>query len=101
MVAIFSQDRERRAFSIWAFCNHCFGKVYESVIYNANNIDNTGMAAAYNQTTDVLKRWQGEGTSNSMPRAVFGDPNQNTRVSDRFVENGSYLRLKTESSKPL
>lgn len=63
-------------------------------IYNANNIDNTGMAAAYIQTTDVLKRWQGEGTSNSMPRAVFGDPNQNTRVSDRFVENGSYLRLK-------
>lgn len=63
-------------------------------IYNANNIDNTGMAAAYNQTTDVLKRWQGEGTSNSMPRAVFGNPNQNTRVSDRFVENGSYLRLK-------
>ena len=63
-------------------------------IYNANNIDDTGMAAAYNQTTDVLKRWQGEGTSNSMPRAVFGDPNQNTRVSDRFVENGSYLRLK-------
>lgn len=63
-------------------------------IYNANNIDNTGMAAAYNQTTDVLKRWQGEGTSNSMPRAVFGDPNQNARVSDRFVENGSYLRLK-------
>lgn len=63
-------------------------------IYNANNIDNTGMAAAYNQTTDVLKRWQGEGSSNSMPRAVFGDPNQNTRVSDRFVENGSYLRLK-------
>jgi TonB-linked SusC/RagA family outer membrane protein len=63
-------------------------------IYNANNIDNTGMAGAYNQTTDVLKRWQGEGTSNSMPRAVFGDPNQNTRVSDRFVENGSYLRLK-------
>ena len=63
-------------------------------IYNANNIDNTGMAAAYNQNTDVLKRWQGEGTSNSMPRAVFGDPNQNTRVSDRFVENGSYLRLK-------
>ena len=63
-------------------------------IYNANNIDNTGMAAAYNQTIDVLERWQGEGTSNSMPRAVFGDPNQNTRVSDRFVENGSYLRLK-------
>ena len=66
-------------------------------IFNANNIDLTGMAAAYNQTTDVLKRWTGEGTSNSMPRAVFGDPNQNNRISDRFVENGSYLRLKTIS----
>lgn len=63
-------------------------------IYNANNIDLTGMAAAYNQTIDVLGRWRGEGTSNSMPRAVYGDPNQNCRVSDRFVENGSYLRLK-------
>jgi len=63
-------------------------------IYNANDIDNIGMAAAYNQTTDVLKRWTGEGTSNSMPRAVYGDPNQNCRVSDRFVESGSYLRLK-------
>ena len=63
-------------------------------IYNANNIDNTGMAAALNQTTAVLKRWTGEGTSNFMPRAVFGDPNQNCRVSDRFVENGSYLRVK-------
>ena len=66
-------------------------------IFNANNIDLTGMAAAYNQSADVLNRWNGEGTSNSMPRAVFGDPNQNNRISDRFVENGSYLRLKTIS----
>ena len=29
-----------------------------------------------------------------MPRAVYGDPNSNSRASDRFVENGSYLRLK-------
>lgn len=63
-------------------------------IFNANNIDLTGMSAAYNQTTDVLNRWTGEGTSNSMPRAVYGDPNGNNRVSDRFVEDGSYLRLK-------
>lgn len=63
-------------------------------IFNANNIDNTGMSAAYNQTTDVLNRWTGEGTSNFMPRAVYGDPNGNNRVSDRFVEDGSYLRLK-------
>ena len=64
-------------------------------IFNANKIDLTGMSAAYNQLTDVLGRWHGEGTSHTMPRAVYGDPNQNDRVSNRFVESGSYLRLKT------
>lgn len=63
-------------------------------IYNANDVSNTGISAAYNQTTAVLNRWTGEDTSNFIPRAVFGDPNNNNRVSDRFVENGSYLRLK-------
>ena len=74
-----------------------FQGVAGNKIFNANNIDLTGMSAAYNQTTDVLSRWTAEGTSNSMPRAVFGDPNQNTRVSDRYVEDGSYIRLKTLS----
>ena len=63
-------------------------------IYNANDIDLTGMFAAYNQTSKVLDRWTPENPSKTMPRAVYGDPNQNTRVSDRYVENGSYLRLK-------
>lgn len=63
-------------------------------IYNANRIYQEGMAIAQNQTTAVLDRWRGEGTSNSMPRAVFNDPNKNTRVSDRFIEDGSYLRIK-------
>lgn len=66
-------------------------------IFNANKIDLMGMSAAYNQTTDVLGRWTGEGTSHTMPRAVFGDPNQNNRISNRYVEDGSYLRLKTIS----
>ena len=66
-------------------------------IFNANKIDLTGMSAAYNQLNDVLSRWHGEGTSTSMPRAVYGDPNQNNRVSDRYVENGAYLRLKSIS----
>lgn len=66
-------------------------------IFNANKIDLTGMSAAYNQLDDVLSRWHGAGTSTTMPRAVYGDPNGNNRVSDRFVEPGSYLRLKTIS----
>lgn len=42
-----------------------------------------------------LGRWHGEGTSNWLPRVVEGDPNNNTTwVSNMFVEDGSYLRLK-------
>jgi hypothetical protein len=47
-----------------------------------------------NYSRDVLTRWTGSGTSNSMPRMILNDPNGNNRVSDRFVEDGSYLRLK-------
>lgn len=38
--------------------------------------------------------WQGEGTSNSLARPTMDDFNQNGRVSDHFVEDGSYVRLK-------
>lgn len=47
-----------------------------------------------NRPVSILNRWTGAGTSNSEPRVSFLDPNQNARVSDRFVEDGSYLRLK-------
>ncbi|RSK48038.1 TonB-dependent receptor [Hymenobacter rigui] len=43
----------------------------------------------------VLGRWTGPGTSNDVPRAVAGDPNTNLRVSSYFLEDGSYLRIKT------
>jgi TonB-linked SusC/RagA family outer membrane protein len=64
-------------------------------IFNANNIYQEGMSVGQNQTAATLKRWHGEGTSGSMPRAVYNDPNQNTRPSTRFIEDGSYLRIKT------
>ncbi len=63
-------------------------------IFNANRVWVEGMATAYNQTTAALDRWTGPGTSNDMPRAVYGDPNGNMRVSDRYIEDGSYVRLK-------
>ncbi len=63
-------------------------------IFNANRIYQEGMAVAENQTMAVRNRWTGPGTSNTMPRAIFNDPNKNTRVSDRFVEDGSYLKIK-------
>ncbi|VBB48708.1 SusC-like TonB-dependent receptor [uncultured Paludibacter sp.] len=63
-------------------------------IFNANRLWSEAMAVAQNQTVATLDRWTGEGTSNTIPRAVFNDPNKNTRQSDRYIEDGAYLRLK-------
>ena len=71
-----------------------FQGVAGNKIYNASRIDMEGMAAAYNQYATTANRWTTPGQKTDMPRAVWADPNQNNRVSDRFVENGSYLRLK-------
>jgi TonB-linked SusC/RagA family outer membrane protein len=49
----------------------------------------------YNQTTAVTNRWRAEGQQTSMPRISYGDPMGNARFSDRWIEDGSYLRLKT------
>lgn len=68
--------------------------VYGNKIFDANNIYQEGMSTAQNQAARTLQRWKGEGTSNYMPRAIYGDPNQNARVSNRFIEDGSYLRIK-------
>jgi hypothetical protein len=43
----------------------------------------------------MLDRWVGEGTSDDVPRMTASDANQNNRVSDRFIEDGSYLRIKS------
>ncbi len=64
-------------------------------ILNANRIWAEAMSVAQNQTVNTLERWTGPGTSNSVPRAVYNDPNKNARPSDRFVEDGDYLRLKS------
>jgi TonB-linked SusC/RagA family outer membrane protein len=66
-------------------------------IFNANRVSLEAMSVAQNQSVAVLDRWRGENTSTGVPRAIFGDPNKNARVSDRFVEDGAYLRLKNVS----
>lgn len=63
-------------------------------LYNGARQALEGMQSGNNQLTTVLGRWKGEGTSNSMPRATTVDPNGNNRYSDRWIENGSYARIK-------
>ena len=48
-----------------------------------------------NQTTAMLRRWQVEGQVTDIPQITFQDPLGNSRFSDRWIEDGSYLRLKT------
>ena len=47
-----------------------------------------------NKFARVLDRWTGEGTSNTEPRYSFVDGNNNTRASDRYVEDGSFVKIK-------
>ena len=68
--------------------------IYGNKIFNANNIYQESMNTGENQTVRTNQRWEGAGTSNYMPRAIYGDPNNNSRVSTRYIENGSYLRIK-------
>lgn len=62
-------------------------------VYNTNIYDLEGMPRLFNAGTNVLNRWTGPGTSNSVPRADGSAQNFNS-ISDRFVEDGSYTRLK-------
>ena len=64
---------------------------YGNDVFNASKIDVTGMMDFRNQSTEVLKRWKRPGMETSVPRP--GNI-ENIYNSSRFVEDGSYLRLK-------
>jgi TonB-dependent starch-binding outer membrane protein SusC len=63
-------------------------------IYSIVKYDLEGMSRLFNSGTAVLDRWTPTNTDTNVPRAVSGDPNQNARASNRFVEDGSYFRVK-------
>ena len=60
-------------------------------IFNASRMDLTLMNNYNNQSTEVLNRWTTSGQITDVPKA--NDPST-LHVSDRFVEDGSYVRLK-------
>lgn len=62
--------------------------------YNFERSGLETMSGAANQWATTLNRWTATNPSREMPRAVYGDPAAFNRISDRFVENASYLRLK-------
>jgi len=64
-------------------------------IYNGLRQDLEGMNLEFNYSAATLNAWTPENTNTNIPRAVINDPNFNDRTSSRFLENGSYFRLKT------
>jgi hypothetical protein len=71
--------------------NYSYGNdVYNYLRYNLES--GLGM---YNQSTSMLNRWITEGQVTTIPKAVLNDPMNNAVFSDRWIEDGSYLRLKT------
>lgn len=70
-------------------------------ILNATRIFTEGMWEPRNQSAVVLQRWTTPGQITNVPREDLnnpnGDPHDNSLISSRYVENGSYLRIKSLS----
>ena len=64
-------------------------------VYNYMRSQLEGGSRFLNQTKAMNRRWQAEGQVTDVPRITFQDPMGNARFSDRWIEDGSYLRLKT------
>ncbi|MDQ1139315.1 SusC/RagA family TonB-linked outer membrane protein [Pedobacter agri] len=67
-------------------------------IINGTKINTTSMYGFNNQSTAVLRRWRAEGDVTDMPRATYAT-GFNFLGSDRYVEDGSYLRLRSITLK--
>ncbi|HEV8283847.1 MAG TPA: SusC/RagA family TonB-linked outer membrane protein [Chitinophagaceae bacterium] len=64
-------------------------------VYNYTRRQLESLSTTNNQTTAVINRWRADGQITDIPRASLGDPLGNSRFSDRWIEDGSYLRLRT------
>ncbi|MEM9143568.1 MAG: TonB-dependent receptor, partial [Bacteroidota bacterium] len=62
-------------------------------VYNGTRVLTEGGLRLFNAGVAVLDAWTPTNTDTNIPRMINGDPNQNTRTSDRFIEDASFLRL--------
>jgi len=65
--------------------------------YNYVRAQDESMKGLENQSKVVLNRWQYEGQETDVPRAVYRDVPGNSSFSSRWIEDGSYMRLKNVS----
>lgn len=84
----YSLNVDYKNFDLTVFLYGSFGNdIYRAYERNANYT---------NKFRNILARWTGAGTTNNAanPRYSFTDPNNNARVSDRYVEDGSFVKIK-------
>jgi hypothetical protein len=63
-------------------------------LYNGNKYFYEGMNSGSNFLRSALDAWTPQNTNTNVPRAVYQDPNGNLKESDRFLENGDFIRLR-------
>ena len=66
-------------------------------IYTNTRAFGEGMNGVFGQMATTLNRWTPTNTNTDIPRAVYGDPANNRRVSSRFIEDADFLRIKNVS----
>jgi len=82
---------EYKRFSLDALVTYVGG----NDVYNYTRNQLESMSGYSNQTEAVVNRWRTNGHETTMPKAVWGDPMGNSRFSDRWIEDGSYIRLRS------
>lgn len=87
----FSANITYKRFSLQGLFNFSVGNdIYNGLRYNLEK-----MSGYENQSVAVANRWIAEGQQTDIPKATWGDPMGNADFSNRWIEDGSYLRLKT------
>jgi len=72
-----------------------FNYSYGNEAFNYMRSQLEGGSRFMNQTAALTQRWQIEGQQTDVPKITFQDPMGNSRFSDRWIEDASYLRLKS------
>jgi TonB-linked SusC/RagA family outer membrane protein len=68
-------------------------------VFNYVRYKNERMVDLSNQSQNTLNRWQYEGQITNVPRALWNDPIGNSAFSTRWLEDGSYIRIKNITLK--
>jgi hypothetical protein len=67
---------------------------YGNEIYNAGKQNLQSMRFSEQQSADIIRRWKNPGDVTDIPRATLVDSNQNSFINTRWVEDGSFMRVR-------